>query len=182
MTNFLDKFALPIGIILIIGLVIVAYFMIDKTANKNTSYSTDQITIDVAGAVNNPGVYVFEQNTIIEDAINQAGGITSDADIELISKTINRAALLQNHGKIYIPFAQQDQNVLVLNQTTSNLVNINTSNIQILDTLPGVGPITAERIIDYRKSKGQFKHKDDLMKVEGISISKYEKLKDLITV
>ena len=185
MNNFLDKFALPIGLILIIGLVVGAYFIINKTDKQDVNLSNNKLVIDVAGAINNPDIYTFNQEAIVEDAIKAAGGFTDQADMDLIYKTINRAALLQNHGKIYIPFIEnvKDNNQPEQsNQNQSNLININTADNKLLDILPGIGPITAERIIEYRENKGQYQRKEDLMKVEGISISKYNKLKDLITI
>ncbi len=185
MNNILEKIALPLGLILIIGLVIGAYFLSTKTTNKNTDNPANQVVVDVTGAVNQPNIYTLPQNSIIEDAIKVAGGFSDQADLDLIYKTINRAALLQNHGKVYIPTIkiaetnkQSDNNT----ETQSNLININTASLVLLDTLPGIGPITAERITNYREARGQFNRLEDLMKVEGISTSKYNKLKNLITI
>jgi len=188
MNDFLNKYATSIGIVLVIGLIISGYFIISQPndSNNNPPTPSSTLTVDIAGAVNSPGVYTFDQNSIIEDAIQKAGGISSLANTDLIAKTINRAALLQDHGKIYIPLLNisgdnqtVDTQAIEINQ---NLININSASLQLLDTLPGVGPITAERIIDYRTKKSQFNRPEDLMNVEGISTSKYEKLKDLITV
>lgn len=185
MNKLLDKIALPLGLILIISLIIGAYFILQNT-DSSTPDAKRQITVDISGAINNPGVYTFEQDAIVEDAINKAGGLTDTADLKLIAKTINRAALLNDHSKVYIPCLKEDtvedQNPNNTVQLTSNLININTADLRSLDTLPGIGPITADRIIDYRETKGAFGRKEDLKKVEGISTSKYNKLKDLITV
>ena len=185
MSNLLDRIALPLGIILIISLIVGAYFILQNT-DSNAPDAKQQITVDISGAIANPGVYTFEQDAIIEDAIIKAGGFTDTADLELIAKTINRAALLNDHGKVYIPSLKEDtvgdQSSNTAIQSTSNLININTADLRSLDTLPGIGPITADRIINYRETKGAFRRKEDLKKVEGISTSKYNKLKDLITV
>ena len=185
MNPILEKIALPLGLVLIVGLIIGGYFLSVKTTNRNTDNATDQIVVDVVGAVNQPDIYTFKQGSIIEDAIKIAGGFNSQADLDLIYKTINRAALLQNHGKVYIPAIKAAENNKQPNnneQSQSNLININTANLALLDTLPGVGPITAERIIEYRETKGQFNRLEDLMKIEGVSNSKYNKLKNLITI
>jgi len=189
--KILDKIALPLGAILTIGLLFGAYFLIKYSGN--TALKTDpneQLVVDVAGAVANPGVYNFTSNQIIEDAIQQAGGLTDQADLELLAHTVNRASALQNHGKIYIPIKGEINLSLSdnfvgfsgTNVATVSIVNINTAGSAGLDTLPGIGPITAGRIIDYRNQKGLFKHKEDIMNIEGIGTAKYAKLKDLITV
>lgn len=185
MNKLLDRIALPLGIILIISLMVGAYFILQNT-DSDVSSINQQITIDISGAINAPGVYTFDQGAIVEDAINKAGGLTDTADLELIAKTINRAALLNDHGKVYIPDLKEDtvkdQSTSNVSQLTSTLININTADLRSLDTLPGIGPITADRIINYRETKGAFKRKEDIMKVEGIGTSKYNKLKDLIIV
>ena len=187
--KILDRIALPLGAILTIGLLIGAYFIIKYSNHPAVASETgEQIVADVAGAVINPGVYNFTSGQIIEDAIKQAGGLTPQADLDLMARTVNRAALLQNHGKIYIPIKGETN--ITLNGASSSgstnsiagPVNINTASLNELDTLPGIGPVTAEYIIDYRTKKGLFKRKEDLMKVTGISASKYAKLKDLVTV
>ncbi|MFA5967522.1 MAG: helix-hairpin-helix domain-containing protein [Patescibacteria group bacterium] len=184
----LDKIALPLGIILTISLLLGAYFIIKySNSSTKTTNASEQVTIDIAGAVQTPGVYNFTTGQIIEDAIKQAGGLTDQADLELMARTVNRAAELQNHGKIYIP-VKGEVNYSVAGSTSSSTtavagpVNINTANSAELDTLPGIGPVTAGYIIDYRTKKGPFKKKEDLMKVSGISATKYAKLKDLITI
>lgn len=189
MNRWLDKFALPLGLVLIASLLVSAYFIIQKTTSQDTTDQPDQpIVIDVAGAVHQPGVYRFDAEAIVEDAINQAGGITDSADLGLIAKTINRAAPLNDHDKVYIPSTNSDVHGPDLNSLAStvssatNLININTADGRLLDTLPGIGPITADRIIDYRDQRGRFLKLEDLMKVEGISFSKYNRLRDLITI
>jgi competence protein ComEA len=186
--KILDKIALPLGIVLTISLLIGAYFVI-KYSNSpaQAAENNEQIVADVAGAVVNPGVYNFTSGQIIENAIKQAGGLTPQADLELMARTVNRAAELQNHGKVYIPIKGATNYIAAdgTSSTTSVIagpVNINTASSAELDTLPGIGPVTAGYIIDYRTKKGPFKRKEDLMKVSGISSAKYAKLKDLITI
>ena len=187
--KILDKIALPLGIVLTISLLVGAYFII-KYSNSATSAATgnhEPLVVEVAGAVASPGVYNFTNEQIVEDAIKVAGGLTEQADMDLLAKTVNRAALLQDHGKIYIPIkgaagTTLDNLAIGGVASTATLVNINTATLNELDTLPGIGPVTAKYIIDYRTAKGPFKRKEDLMKVSGISSSKYAKLKDLVTL
>ena len=100
--KILDKISLPLGVVLTVGLFVGAYFIIKSSGTTPPVAATEQIVADVAGAVVNPGVYNFTSGQIIEDAIKQAGGLTDQTDLELLARTINRAAELQNHGKIYI--------------------------------------------------------------------------------
>ncbi len=187
--KILDKIALPLGIILTIGLLVGAYFIINHSNTPpEAAQAGESIAVDVAGAIVNPGVYNFISQQIVEDAIKQAGGLTEQADLELMARTVNRAALLQNHGKVYIPIkgaVNYTVDSTGASSTTNSIagpVNINTASPAELDTLPGIGPVTAGYIIDYRTKKGPFKRKEDLMNVSGISSSKYAKLKDLITI
>jgi len=183
MRKIIDKLALPIGIVLLIGLLVGAYLLNRSSANT-TPTTSQRLIVDIAGAVNNPGVYQFDNGAIIEDAIKQAGGLTDTADLALIALTINRAALLTNNGKVYIPIAGMVSPSIPIASSASpaTLVNINTADATTLDTLPGVGPVYAGRIIEYRGKNGNFKRKEDLMKVSGISASTYSKLKDKITI
>lgn len=194
MIAWLNKFALPLGLILIAGLIVGAGLIVKATLPKSAADDNQKITIDIAGAITNPGVYTFNDGSIIEDAIKTAGGITDNADLDMIAKIINRAALLNDHGKIYIPTKQDSGNLAVaLGAASTNmsdssgslvtgLININTADAKTLDILPGIGPVMASRIIAYRQAKNGFKKKEDLMKVEGIGTATYNKLKDRITI
>ncbi|MFH0912064.1 MAG: ComEA family DNA-binding protein [Patescibacteria group bacterium] len=187
--KLLDRIALPLGVVLTLSILVGAYFIIRHSQDTTpTVVAGEPVTIDIAGAVAQPGVYELASGQIIEDAIQKAGGLTDQADAELLARTINRAALLANHGKIYIPIkgaVPPAGNTIVSSISGSSIagpVNINTASSAELDTLPGIGPVTAGYIIDYRTKKGPFKRKEDLMKVTGISSAKYDKLKDIITI
>ncbi|MBN2585607.1 ComEA family DNA-binding protein [Patescibacteria group bacterium] len=183
MVKLLDKLALPIGIVLLISLLAGAYFL-NRTSADAKVPENQQLMVDVAGAVNNPGVYQFDNGAIIEDAIIKAGGLTEDADLSLIALTINRAALLTNNGKVYLPIigAKDTSGSTTSSANPTKLVNINTADANTLDTLPGIGPVYAGRIIDYRQQHGNFQRKEDLQKVSGISASTYNNIKDKITI
>lgn len=186
MNKLLDKLALPTGIVLLVGLLVGAYFLNRAPAATKTD-ANEQIVVDIAGAVNSSGVYQFNKGAMVEDAITQAGGLTAEADNELIALTINRAALLQNNGKVYIPIkggldSAALSSISAASGAVTGLVNINSASAAALDTLPGIGPVYAQRIIDYRTKHGGFKRKEDLMKVEGLGQSKFDKLKNKITI
>ena len=190
--KLIEKFTLPLGIILTISIFMGAYFLIKYTNDQpKTANTEEKIVVDVSGAIQTPGVYTFNTGQIIEDAIKQAGGLTDQADLELLAKTINRAALLQNHGKVYIP-AKGDTSYSLLNSgsasssssssQTSGPININTASAAELDQLPGIGPVISGRIIDYRQKNNGFKRKEDLLKVSGIGSALYAKIKNLVTI
>jgi len=182
MNQLIDKLALPLGIGLIITLLIGAYVLINRTSETSlASAESQELVVDVAGAVSQPGVYRFTIGAIVEDAIIAAGGLTTLADLDLVAKTVNRAAQLNNHDKLYIPTTALTAEPLAT-VATSHLININTASSALLETLPGIGPVTAGRIIDYREQHGPFRNVNNITQVEGISTSKFEAIKSLITI
>jgi competence protein ComEA len=146
------------------------------------------LVIQVTGAVPRPGVYALAQGSRVQDAISAAGGFLIDAD-----KTgINLARALADGEQLDIPYISssspviQDASTPAATAATSvsnaELININTASSDELDTLPGIGPTTAQKIIDYRTQNGPFISIEDIINVSGIGPGTYEKLKDLITV
>jgi competence protein ComEA len=148
--------------------------------NTVASELPEKIIVDVAGAVNNPKVVELEAESRVADAIAAAGGLTEDAD----TSHINQAAVLNDGEKIYIPEEGEDD----LSGDTSSVFNdaskidINTATSEELQTLNGIGPATAEKIISYRSDVGYFKSIDELKNVDGIGDKTYEDLKDDIMV
>lgn len=139
------------------------------------------IRIHVTGAVNIPGVYTLPETARLEDAINAANGLQEKAD----PQSLNLAAELVNGQRIFIPQLQEATlatDERGLNFGAISLININTASIKELEELPGIGEVKAQAIIDYRQQNGLFTSLQDLMKVEGISQSLYEKLEGLITL
>ena len=145
------------------------------------------IFVDVDGAVASPGLYELDAESRVNDAIEKAGGTTEGAELRFI----NRAELLNDGDKLYIPFEGESESLLgaksgsssVLNETESQgLININTASSAELQRLNGVGPATAEKIIAYRNQNGAFSKPEDIKRVSGIGEKTYEKLKDKIRV
>ena len=143
------------------------------------------IMVDIGGEVNDPMVAELEEGSRVEDAINAAGGVTEDADLT----EINRAAFLEDGDKILIPEKQEVALNDISNATDGSVkgsytsysdgkININTAGSEELQMLDGVGPVTAEKIIDYRESNGRFKDIEDIKNVSGIGEKTFEKLKD----
>lgn len=131
------------------------------------------IIVDIDGAVNKPGVYELNNGDRVIDAINMAGGFTEGA----YTKDLNKARILVDGEKIYI--LSQDE--FAIESEDSNLININAASINDLMSLPGIGEVYAERIIDYRKNK-HYGSIEEIKNIEGIGDKTFEKIKDLITV
>ncbi|MCX6791609.1 MAG: ComEA family DNA-binding protein [Candidatus Gottesmanbacteria bacterium] len=149
---------------------------IEFSSDRVEASSSAVLTVDVEGAVASPGVYTLPGGARVEDAIAAAGGLERDADDALFAKTMNRAAKLVDGGKIYIPSLssspQSPQSPL------SPLVSVNSGSQSELDSLPGVGPVTAQKIIDNRP----YQTLDDLVTKKAIGPSLYEKLKNNLSL
>ncbi|MCX6794175.1 MAG: ComEA family DNA-binding protein [Candidatus Gottesmanbacteria bacterium] len=137
------------------------------------------LTIDVEGAVELPGVYTLPAGSRVEDAITAAGGLGSDVDEEVFAKTVNRAAKITDGAKLYIPKAGVDQTSNNISDSQNGLpVSVNFATAAQLDVLPGVGPVTAQKIIDNRP----YQTLDDLVTKKAIGPSVYEKLKSNLSL
>lgn len=141
------------------------------------------IVVHITGAVPRPGVYALPKGARVQDAISAAGGFLAEAD----KSNINLAQLLEDGEKIDIAYIEGASPVLAtplpeVVATTTELININTATAAELDTLPGIGPTTAQKIIDYRTEHGPFVSTEDIINVSGIGPASYERIKDLITV
>lgn len=135
-----------------------------------------QLVVDVAGAVHRPGLYHLAAGTRIADAVAAAGGATRRADVTLV----NLAAPLADGEQVLVPVrgAAAASGGGVPSPTAP--LDLNTATAVQLDTLPGVGPTTAQKIIDYRQTNGPFRSVDDLEAVPGIGPSKVAQLKGLV--
>lgn len=143
--------------------------------NSNQSVNS-KITIDIEGAVLNPGVYSLPDSSRVKEALISAGGLSSDADRDFISKNINLAAQLSDGQKLYIPRIGDNLTSPVLGTNTS-LVNVNTASLGELDSLAGIGPVTAQKIVDSRP----YKSVDDLVSKKILSSKVLDKIRERIT-
>ena len=148
-----------------------------------------EIFVHLSGAVNKPGVLKLSEGTRVYEAVEMAGGLEVDAD----SSGINLARTLQDEERIHIPREGEVQTnpVQYANPATqsmgggtgqSGLININTADSAALQTLTGIGPSTAEKIMDYRQSSGSFRSIEQIKEVSGIGEKTYEKFKDKICI
>jgi len=141
------------------------------------------VIVYITGAVPRPGVYALPQGARMQDAISAAGGFLAEAE----KSQINLAALLEDGEKVDIPFTEGASPIIAtpgpeVVTSTTELIDINTASAPELEELPGIGPTTAQKIIDYREQNGPFVTTEDIINVSGIGPGTYERIKDLITV
>jgi competence protein ComEA len=137
--------------------------------------------VHVSGAVRQPDVYELPPGSIVKDAIEVAGGPADSADLD----GVNLAVELHDQQQVYVP--RQGEIVPMApavggGGVASGPVNINTATPAELETLPGIGPKTADTIVEYREANGPFRTIEDIMDVPGIGEGTFEKIKGGITV
>ena len=138
-----------------------------------------QIFVDVTGAVNTPGVYTLTASSRVIDAIKAAGGSAPEADLS----TINLARVLADGEQIYVDAAVTNSKGMRVSTTKrSGPININRATVGDFDSLDGIGPVIANRIVSYRKTHGPFITVEDLQKVSGIGAAKFAQIKSKIRV
>jgi competence protein ComEA len=140
-----------------------------------------EVVIAVAGKVKKPGLVRLPAGSRVADALQAAGGAQAGVDVSLL----NLARKVVD-GELIMVGASAPPGVAVATGAAGGApagpVNLNTATLADLDTLPGVGPVLAQRIIDARQAQGGFTAVSDLRKVDGIGDSRFEQLKDLVTV
>ena len=138
-----------------------------------------EIFVDVTGAVNTPGVYTLAASSRVIDAIKAAGGSAAGADLS----TINLARVLADGEQIYVDAAvTNSKGVRISTPKRSGPININRATVSDFDSLDGIGPVIARRIVEYRKTHGPFITVEDLQKVSGIGDAKFAQIKSKIRV
>ncbi len=160
------------------------------------SATSSRIVVDIAGAVEHPGVYESTAGARLKDVLIQAGGLSADAERDYIARNFNLAKLVTDQEKIYVPslrevtsgiFAEpqkfldynsplESQYASVTN-TNSQKININSAILEDLDTLPGIGKVTGQKIIQNRP----YKSIEELLTKKIVKKNVYENIKNLIT-
>ena len=137
-----------------------------------------EVVVDVVGAVRKPGLYRLRQGDRIADALARAGGAARKADLSAVNLAAPLAdgeqVVVPRRGLLSAPAASPGA------AATSGPVHLNTATLEQLDTLPGVGPVTAQKILDYRTKHGAFSSVDELDAVAGIGPARLETLRDLV--
>ena len=173
---------------------------VNTVASSANEEKEEKIIVHITGAVKTPGIVKLNDGARIEDAIESAGGLTEDADIS----NVNLAYVLDDGTKIKIPslsdgdignvediitdesgegiIEEIDSTSSSNSQNSTSNININKATEAELDTLPGIGRSLASKIIEYREQNGKFSSIEDIKNVSGIGDSKFEEIKDLISV
>ena len=137
------------------------------------------VYVYVCGAVRTPGVVEVPEGSRAAEALELAGGMTTEAD----PFYVNLAEIVTDGQKLYFPTASEAEELEAAGKAAEEgLVNINTASAEELCTLPGIGASRAVDIVRYREKNGAFQTKEDIMKVSGIKQNAYDKLCDRITV
>ena len=147
---------------------------------------TPTVRVHVVGAVIRPGVYTLHEGGIVQDAILAAGGPSPDASIE----SINLAEAIWDGQQVWLPSLEEVSSDTPLppggsggtigSPRVSGPMNINVADAALLETLPGIGPSTAAKIVEDRTRNGKFRSVDELMRVSGIGEKKVEAIRDLV--
>ncbi len=151
-----------------------------------TSQPQETVVVDIEGAVEAPGVYELPRGSRVEDLLTRAGGVDVHADTEYISRVLNRAAILEDGAKVYVPYegeveTSHNSNTVNAPLTSHNKItqtepskriSINSAPQILLETLPGVGPKTAEKIISNRP----YRSLEELVEKNAVGKSLYEKI------
>ncbi len=159
------------------------------SATKAPTASPGPVKVYVVGAVTRPGVYALPWNSRVEQAITSAGGATVDADLV----RVNLAQQVHDQQQIYVPYKAEEATPVLPTlvphtpsaaaaSSSGQTININTATAAELETLSGIGPVLAQRIIDYRQTHGPFQRLEDIKKVKGIGDSTFERIQQMITL
>lgn len=194
--------------IFIYALIIVNLFVL-TTINYKNNVETDLMNVEIKGYVNRPGVYEIEDGSVVNDLINKAGGLSSNADISVINLARNlsnedvviiysNAEIAEmKEGSTSVKYIDKEcvcpviDNSALFDKVITNAegiiidtgkVSLNSATIEELMTLPGIGESKANLIIEYRNNNKGFKEIEEIKNVKGIGSSIYEKIKDYLTL
>jgi competence protein ComEA len=147
----------------------------------STAAARARLTVHVAGAVRKPGLYRLEEGSRVADAVARAGGATAKAD----TAAVNLAAPLADGIQVLIPnrvagAAGASAATSGAAQAAGGKVSLSSATLAELDALPGVGPVTAQKILDHRAAHGGFSSVDDLDAIPGIGPARLEQLRDVV--
>ena len=144
----------------------------------------ETLTVDIKGAVKKPGVYTVKKNTIVNDVIELAGGLTDEADTKNLNlgKKVTDEMVITVYTKKEAANEKMDSISEPNPKSTSGKISLNNATLEELMTLPGIGESKAKIIIDYRETCGPFTKKEELKNIKGIGEAIYAKLESYITI
>lgn len=193
----LNEYKVPLGLLLVGGVLLVGGLFSsdlvspDEKSNEIPKESIvsdselNDIKIDVAGAVNSPGVFTLSKESRIEDAVRMAGGFSEKVSREFVAKSLNLSQKVVDGQKLYIPFEGEATGITGTTSTTGSRVagvsatgkiGLNSAGQSQLEELPGVGPVTAGKIIDGRP----YEKVEQLLEKKAVSKKVYSEILDLV--
>jgi competence protein ComEA len=181
--NKIQKYII-VFLVLVIAFGIYLIVSADRNNWKAAKGNREEIIVDISGAVKKPGVYTFSSGSRVIDAINRAGGFAKKADLGKIASDINQASKLEDEQKILIPFKQDEAKITSTSGQSTNqqavaasgVINLNQASQAQLESLSGIGPVYAARIIQLRNQLGSFTSLNQLLEVSGIGERTLEKI------
>ena len=171
-----------------VGLLVLSSFVVFRGSSKEVIAATQipieisipEVTVDVAGAVNNPGVYSLPAQSRVIDALRAAGNSVTGSDLS----DLNLARVVKDGEQIYVnPTVRTINGKRIIKKVVPRgPININRASAKEFDGLAGIGPVIAKRIVEYRRINGPFMTIEDLQKVSGIGSAKFEEFKSKVSV
>lgn len=180
--------ALAGAAVLLVVLVLAGRFLLDAgaatSADAEVALGVEPIraapappvVVHVVGAVQQPGLYRLARGKRVADAVARAGGVTPTADLALI----NIAALVSDGQQVVVPARAPPGAAPAAGEAAAGPVHLNSATVEQLDALPGVGPVTAQKIVDYREKHGAFSSVRELDAIPGIGPARLEQLTELV--
>lgn len=171
--------------------------ILTPTITAGPSTELRVVICELSGEVIHPGVYKLPKGSRWDEVFARAGGLAWEADREWVEKNVNKAKIVSDGEKIFVPKKNNqetrnnnqtipnDQDTMtkqILGTNTSGKININTAGAEELDKLTGIGPAMAGRIIDYREKNDGFRDINEIKLVSGIGDKLFEKIKDMIEI
>ena len=179
------KIPILLGAISILAIIVSVVLLVKSTQTQEPIlFSSDSVpasrsavlTVDVEGAVVVPGIYSLPTGSRVEDAIIAAGGLGSDADTDIFAKTFNRATKLIDGAKLYV--SANNETIVHIPDAAGALISVNSATESELDSLPGVGPVTAQKIIDTRP----YQTLEELVSKKAVGPALFEKIKAQVSL
>ena len=171
-----------------VGLLVLSSVVVFRGSSKEViaapqipiEISIPEVTVDVAGAVNNPGVYSLPAQSRVIDALRAAGNSVTGSDLS----DLNLARVVKDGEQIYVnPTVRTINGKRIIKKVVPRgPININRASAKEFDGLAGIGPVIAKRIVEYRRINGPFMTIEDLQKVSGIGSAKFEEFKSKVSV
>lgn len=171
-----------------VGLLVLSSFVVFRGSSKEViaapqipiEISIPEVIVDVAGAVNNPGVYSLPAQSRVIDALRAAGNGITGSDLS----DLNLARVVKDGEQIYVNPTVRTVNgkKIIKKVVPRGPININRASAKEFDGLAGIGPVIAKRIVEYRRVNGPFMAIEDLQKVSGIGSAKFEEFKSKVSV